>query len=182
MKASYKKWILLGAFGLLIAAGAVALWKVTPGGRGAKATGEQPIAENPDHELKALAMELEKKPGHTPVLMRMAQIEREKGKLEDAAQHLREAVNSEPANVDARLELGRVLYERGDVGGAIAETQKILESDPKHVDALYNLGAIYANLGDSQRARSYWSKAVEVGRNADGGKKAREALAKLGGS
>lgn len=182
MKPSHKKWILLGACALLVAAGSLALWKVTPGAHGPKAAREQPALENPDHELKALAMELQKKPGHTPVLMRMAQIERDKGKLEDAAQHLREAVNSEPANVDARLELGRVLYERGDIGGAIAETQKILEADPKHVDALYNLGAIYANLGDAPRARSYWTRAVEAGRNADGGKKAREALAKLGGS
>ena len=36
-------------------------------------------AENPEHELKALAVELEKKPGHTPILMRMAQLERDKG-------------------------------------------------------------------------------------------------------
>ena len=112
----------------------------------------------------------------------LAQLERDKGKMDDAVSHLRDAVTSEPGNVDARLELGRALYDKGDVGGAIAETEKILSADPKQVDALYNLGAIYANSGDAERARSYWKKAVEAGANADSGRKAQQGLSKLGGA
>jgi tetratricopeptide (TPR) repeat protein len=126
-----------------------------------------------------LGVELEKKPDHTPVLFRLAQLERESGQLDNAITHLRRAVQQEPANIDARLELGRALYEKGDVAAAISETQRILEANPKHVDALYNMGAIYANLGDATKARSYWTAAVATAPNTDSGSKARDALRQL---
>jgi Flp pilus assembly protein TadD len=184
MREGRKKWLILGAVIVVIAAGSVFLTTVaTRTNSSASSTGASPApTENPDHELKALAVELEKKPGHTPILMRMADLEHGKGKLDDAIQHMQQAVQSEPANKEARLELGRLLYEKGDIGGAITETEKILASDPGQVDALYNLGAIYANLGNNERAKSYWIRAAKVGGDADSGRKAREALTKLGGS
>lgn len=138
-------------------------------------------SDNPEHELKELAAELQKKPGHVPILLRMAQIEHDKGALDEASGYLREAVKNEPSNQDGHLELGRVLYERNDVNGAIAETEKVLALNPNHVDALYNLGAIYANLGNRERARSFWSKAVAADPAAESSRKARDGLAKLGG-
>jgi len=183
---SLKKRLLLGALMAAIGVGTFCLLRVTPGTAPPTPAARQeplrPGVETPEHELKALAVELEKKPGHVPVLMRMAQLERDKGKIDDAVSHLRDAVASEPANLDARLELGRALYDKGDVGGAIAETEKILAADPKQVDALYNLGAIYANLGNAERARQYWKRAVGAGANADSGKKAQQGLSKLGGA
>ena len=182
---SLRKRLLLGALIAVIGVFTFLLMRVTPGSAPPAAARQEPPrpgVETPEHEWKELSVQLEKKPGHVPVLMRMAQLERDKGKLDDAVSHLRDAVTSEPGNVDARLELGRALYDKGDVGGAIAETEKILSADPKQVDALYNLGAIYANLGNAERARSYWKKAVEAGANADSGRKAQQGLSKLGGA
>ncbi len=184
---SRKKWLLLAASALVVAACTYFFLRITPGPGAsappAKSAKSQPQVgvDTPDHELKELGVELTKKPGHVPVLMRMAQIERDKGRLADAAEHLQEALKTEPGNADARLELGRVLYEKGEVAGAISETEKILAANPNQVDALYNLGAIYANLGNQERARSYWKKAVAVDAKADSGKKAQAGLAKLGG-
>jgi tetratricopeptide (TPR) repeat protein len=181
-----KRWLLLsvvvvvtGAF-LLLLTGLVSRQEAREPARAA-AMGSLEVPEVPDHELKALAVELEKKPGHTPILMRMAQLEEGKGKLEDAERHLREVLKNEQANPDARLDLGRILYQRGDLGGAIAETEKVLAADPKQVDALYNMGAIYANVGNSVRARSYWTRAVAAGGDTESGRKSRDALTKLGG-
>jgi protein O-GlcNAc transferase len=97
-----------------------------PSRTGVSAVSKEPAAvqENPDHELKELAMQLREKPGHLPVLMRMAQIEQEQGKLADAEAHLREAVTNEPNNADAHLELGSVLYEKGDRDKALKETDR----------------------------------------------------------
>ena len=183
MPASRKKWIVMGAN--LAAIGAVSLFllKVTTRSQAPAASKAAPVAaDNPEHELKELAVQLQKKPGHLPVLLRMAQLERQKGALDDAAGHLREAIKSEPSNPDAHLELGRLLYERNDVTGAITETEKVLVLNPKQVDALYNMGAIYANLGNAERARTYWSQAVAVDASADSGRKAREGLTKLSGT
>ncbi len=181
---SRKKWTLFAVFAVLLGATTIFFWKATSRSQQAPTAAVQPKtgADNPEHEMKVLEAQLEKKPGHTPVLMRMAEIEHARGRLDEAAADLRKAIQTEPKNSDAHLELGRILYEKGDVTGAIAETSKALEANPKHVDALYNMGAIYANNGDPVRARSYWKKAVEVDPSGESGKKAKDGLARIGGS
>jgi hypothetical protein len=83
---SRKKWTWFAGYCLLLAATTVFLWKATSRSQAPAAVAPVKTgADNPEHELKALAVQLEKKPGHTPVLMRMAQIERGRGRLDDAA-------------------------------------------------------------------------------------------------
>ncbi len=142
------------------------------------APGANPAADQA-HEAKALAVELKKKPDHTPILFRMAQLEREMGKPAEAANHLRQILTREPANQEARLELGRVLYETGDVQGAIEETNRLLTQNPKHVDALYNMGAIYGNLQKNELARQYWERAVASDPASESGRRAKDSLLRL---
>ncbi len=182
MQASHKKWAIFSVFLGLIVVGTVFLWRLKPQSSETAPTAKSSaVPDNPDHELKELGVQLEKKPGHFPVLMRMAQIERDQGKLADAEAHLREAATSEPARADVHLELGRLLYEKGDKDEALKQTQQALTIDPKYVDALYNLGAIYANAGNLERARSSWESALALEPDSDSGKKARDGLAKLRG-
>ena len=132
-----------------------------------------------EHEIKALKGELEKNPAHLPILMRLAQVSRDSGKLSDSARYLNDAVTQSPKNVEAHLELGRALFETGDVDGAIRSTERVLELVPDHVDALYNLGAIYGNLSQDDRARTYWEKAVAVAPASESGRRAKENLTRL---
>jgi cytochrome c-type biogenesis protein CcmH/NrfG len=134
------------------------------------------------HEWQVLGQQLEKKPGHVPILLRMAQIALDRGEFSEAARLLRQAVDQEPQNLDARLELGRALYGSGDVTSAIAETEEILKSSPNHVDALYNLGAIYANTNQIDSASSFWQRAVASDPASESGRKAEIGLKHLSGA
>lgn len=135
---------------------------------------------NAAHERASLEEQLRKKPGHAPVLLRLAQIAMEQGQPAEARGRLEELLKAEPKNLEAMLELGRTCYELDDLSCAIAETEKVLAQDGKHVDALYNLGAIYANTGDTMKARQYWQKAVQSAPDSDSGKKSAAALKQLG--
>ena len=135
---------------------------------------------DPEHELKKLESDLGKNPAHVPILLRMAQVSRELGKLNDTVRYLRDAVKQDPKNKEALLELGRALYDSGDVEGSIVATRQLIELDPANVDALYNLGAIYGNLNQDGNARVYWEKAVAVGPETESGRRAKESLPKLG--
>jgi Flp pilus assembly protein TadD len=132
-----------------------------------------------EHEIKALKVELEKNPDHVPILLRLAQVSRDSGKLNDSVRYLKDAVMQNPKSVEANLELGRALFETGDVSGAIQATERVLELNPSHVDALYNFGAIYGNLSQDDRARPYWEKAVSIAPESESGRRAKENLAKL---
>jgi tetratricopeptide (TPR) repeat protein len=131
------------------------------------------------HEMKALEVELKKKPEHVPILFRLAEISTEMNKPAEAAAYLRRILAQEPNNVEARLELGRALYSAGDVPGALEETNRILQKDPKQVDALYNLGAIYGNLNKDEIARQYWTRAVASDANSESGRRAAKSLEQL---
>jgi predicted Zn-dependent protease len=71
------------------------------------------------HEVKALEAELQKKPNHAPILLRLAQLARERDKPAEAIPPLRQILGEEPGILEARLELGRALYDTGDVQGAL---------------------------------------------------------------
>ncbi len=152
------------------------------GSKSAPATTETKtsVPQNPAHERAALEEELQRKPGHPPILLRLAELEREAGRPSGAVPYLRQILEQDSRNEDARLELGRMLYDAGDVEGSLKETQQLLADHPNQVDGLYNLGAIYANQNQLDKAREYWSKAVAAAPTSDSGARARESLAKLG--
>jgi tetratricopeptide (TPR) repeat protein len=131
------------------------------------------------HEGKMLSMALEKKPGHAPVLLKLAEIESENGHLQEAAGHLRRILESDPGSTDASLELGKVLFDLGDIPGAIEHTEAILKSHPKHEDALYNMGAIYANIGNRKRTQMYWNRLAGLHPGSPIAEKAQLMLTRL---
>lgn len=137
------------------------------------------VPQNSAHEKASLEEELRKKPGHTPILLRLAEIASAEGNAKGAIEYLNQAVASDAKNADARLELGRALYDSGDIEGGLRETQQLLADHPDNVDGLYNLGAIYANQNQPVLARQYWNRAVEVGPNTDSGRKSKDALTRL---
>jgi tetratricopeptide (TPR) repeat protein len=139
-----------------------------------------PAPQDPTHEKAALEEELKKKPGHPPILLRLAELARDAGQPKQAAEYLKQAAAADPKNVDASVELSRTLYEANDVDGALKETKRLLTEHPNQVDALYNLGAIYANLGKPELARQYWAQAVSTDPASDSGRKSADALTKIG--
>ena len=132
-----------------------------------------------EHEIKALAKALKENPGHTPVLMKLAKLESEKGSLTEARKHLEEILGREPDNPEARLELGKILYQRGDIRGALDQTLEILKKHPSHPDALYNLGAMYGNIGNKERAAEYWKRLIASDPNSESGRLASQMLPRL---
>ncbi|MBE0659245.1 MAG: tetratricopeptide repeat protein [Bryobacteraceae bacterium] len=136
---------------------------------------------NRAHEKAMLEEQLKRKPGHAPVLLRLAQLAAEDNQPAEARRTLEMLLKADPGQIEARLELGRVCYQLNDLACATAETERILAVQPNHVDALYNLGAISANTGLNDKARQYWNRAVKSAPSSESGKMAAEGLRKLGG-
>lgn len=166
--------------GLLMVAGG--WWISRPSSNAAPVRTKQAAPAAPanlPHEKAFLETELGKKPGHAPVLLRLAQVEREMGQLAEARKHLEQAIKGSENLVEARIELSRVAYEMGDVNTALEQNRAVLRQDPRQTDALYNLGALSANLGNAAQARKYWQDAVAAGAGTASGKKSADALRTL---
>jgi tetratricopeptide (TPR) repeat protein len=132
-----------------------------------------------DHEARMLASELKKKPGHVPILLRLARIASDSGHPAEAIARLEEALRHEPGNVEARLDLGKLLFEQGNIQAAVEQNEAILKSKPDHPDALYNLGAIYGNIGNASRAGQYWRRLLAASPESESGRRAGRMLALL---
>ncbi|MFN7923618.1 MAG: tetratricopeptide repeat protein [Bryobacteraceae bacterium] len=148
----------------------------------AAAASSAPTAADRIHERAGLEQDIKKNPGHVPILLRLAELEREDGHPDKAALHLREVLTQEPGREDARLELGRALYEANDFDGALKETERLVKDHPGSVDGLYNLGAMHANAGRIDSAREIWTRAVAAGPGTESGRRAKDALAKVSGA
>jgi len=133
----------------------------------------------PAHEKAFLEEQLKTKPGHPPILLRLAELEKNEGKLADARKHLEEAIKSDPSLIDARLELSLVAYQLNDPDEAERQNLAVLKIDARQPDALYNMGAICANRNRLVEARQYWGDAVKYGPDTESGKNAATALTKI---
>ncbi|HZP18240.1 MAG TPA: tetratricopeptide repeat protein [Terriglobales bacterium] len=84
----------------------------------------------------------------------MAVSQVEIGRLKDAENNLREAVQYDPGLPRAHYELGRVLDQEGKTDEAVQELKAASADDPNYPEPHYLLGRIYHRLGKDELAKS----------------------------
>ena len=173
---SKKSMIAAFAAGLVITA---AGWLLTRPHKTGGGTRPHAVPVNSTHEKVFLVEQLKRNQQHVPILLRLAEIQRNEGDLKSARGTLEQAAAADENNVEVRLQLGLVCSELGDLAAAEQQNRAILGTDAGHPDALYNLGAIAANRGDKMQARAFWNQAVRGGRNEDAVEKSRQAMLRL---
>jgi tetratricopeptide (TPR) repeat protein len=84
------------------------------------------------------------------------------GKIPEAAEEFRKALEGNPNNRQAHFNLGRILVNQGNYQGGIEEFEKTLfPADEKTPSYLYALGATYGRAGDRQKALRYLHEAQQ---------------------
>ena len=86
----------------------------------------------------------------------------EKGDLNEAITHYRQALAIEPRAVQIESNLGNALVRVGEVEEAIAHLQKALQIDPSYAEAYNYMGNALVKKDDAGEAISYYQKAVEL--------------------
>jgi tetratricopeptide (TPR) repeat protein len=82
----------------------------------------------------------------------LANVLNEKGQVDQAIAHYREALRLQPKNADALYNIGTALLSKGQTDDAIAQFREALRVQPNHVNAHINLG--FALLGEGQVAEA----------------------------
>jgi tetratricopeptide (TPR) repeat protein len=86
----------------------------------------------------------------------------EKGDLNEAITHYRQALDIEPRVVQIQSNLGNALVRAGEVEEAIPHLQKALQIDPAYAEAYNYMGNAFMKKGEVGEAISYYQKAVEL--------------------
>jgi len=85
-----------------------------------------------------------------------------RGKVQDAIEHLQQALAVWPGYDTARVALGNALLESGRPAEAIPEFEAALEADPTSVYALTNLGFAHARAGRPAEAIASYERALAL--------------------
>jgi predicted TPR repeat methyltransferase len=84
------------------------------------------------------------------------------GKLIEAEQAYRRALELEPGRVTARFNLGLLLQQMGRSREAMAEYQKVVKADPAHAWAYYQIGTLHEKAQLGERAVRAYARAFSL--------------------
>jgi len=104
------------------------------------------------------------------------------GQVEEAAQHLRLALDYREDYWPARLNLGILAADRGDRDQAIDHFERVLAAEPgplAEAEARYRLAELYVSMGDKRRAIAQLHKASDLRPSGPWGKRSAEYLQSL---
>lgn len=143
----------------------------------------QPSSNNVDPsfhtQLMALQQQVEDAPDDTTHLARLARMQQDGHRMEEAAASYERLIALAPDHRQAHLDLALVYGELGRWDDARRVTRALLAQDGEDPSGLYNLGAIAANTGDYDEARSVWLRVQAQARDAEMAQRATSSLQQL---
>jgi tetratricopeptide (TPR) repeat protein len=115
-----------------------------------------------DDAAQAWERLLRRTPDNARAHLLFANVQRARGKPEEAAYHYTEALRLDPSLTDARLGRAGLWAERRKLDEAAAECRKVLETEPNHPGAHYTLGNIFAQQRNFAAAVAEFRQALQV--------------------
>jgi tetratricopeptide (TPR) repeat protein len=130
---------------------------ILPESEGGTALGHDDFLEEAiqRHELALVGT-----PGHADLHYRHGLLLRQVGRLDEATEALRRAIEINPQYSKALVKLAICLKERGEVDAAIETFQRALRLDGEYVDVHYQLGLLFAQRSQFDLAIEQFEQAV----------------------
>ena len=101
-------------------------------------------------------------PGHAQTLHLLGLIEHQRGRSDDAIEHIRTAIMRDGRDPAFHHNLGNILRALGRPAEAMSCYERALALAPTSVDTLYNLGNTCQDLGQPERAIAYFERALRL--------------------
>ena len=126
--------------------------------------GSMTVRRNGDYvsDLAIWSDTVAKRPNNARAQMSFGVALLERGKVDEASGHLREAVRLKPGYGAAHDDLGAALAKQDRLAGAIAEFREALRCEPNNARAHYNLGLALVKEGDPADAVPQFAEAVRL--------------------
>jgi tetratricopeptide (TPR) repeat protein len=112
----------------------------------------QDAAVRAEAEKEYLAA-LKENPQDEKVVFRLAEIDGQKGNLEQSMKGYLRAVELQPSDADAKLGLAKVLIEMKQTDKALKLLKEAVRLEPTNATAHYRLGTLYRQLGRADDAK-----------------------------
>ncbi len=84
------------------------------------------------------------------------------GRLEEAIDHIRLALQGDPTDEQAHYNLGVLLHRRGELDEAVVRYRRAIQINPGKVEARINLGIVLAQRGQLEEAMAQIREALKI--------------------
>ena len=111
---------------------------------------DETIKKNAEQEYRAA---LRENPQDEKSILRLAEIETQKGNTEQSLKGYTKAVELQPSDADAKLGLAKALIEMNQPDKALPLLEETLQLEPTNAIAHYRLAALYRKLGRADDAK-----------------------------
>ena len=109
--------------------------------------------------------ELLENPQDEKSILRLAEIDAQKGNVEQSFKEYTKAVELQPADADAKLGLAKALIEMNQTDKALALLEETVQLEPTNATAHYRLATLYRKMGradDAKREMELYKKFKEM--------------------
>jgi len=120
------------------------------------------VKKEAEQEYHAALLE---NPQDEKAILRLAEIDAQKGSREQSYQEYTKAVGLQPADADAKLGLAKTLIEMNQSDRALALLEETVQLEPTNATAHYRLATLYRKMGradDAKREMELYKKFKEM--------------------
>jgi tetratricopeptide (TPR) repeat protein len=105
----------------------------------------------------------------------------DQGNYAVAAECYKRALALSGSSPDVRTDYGACLHGMGLPDRALQEFRTVLKEHPKHGIATFNMGIVFLGVGESDSAKTYFGRFVEMDPEGSAAEAAKQYLKELGG-
>jgi len=128
------------------------------------------------NQIKELETHLENTPNDYKSLLSLAHLLNDNGFFSKAINKYKMYLEAFPKEADVWVDMGVCYFELKDFDNAIVNMEKAIAINPNHQIACLNLGIVNINANNTEKAKQWWEKAVNIDPNTDAGIKAKDLL------
>ncbi|HZW39208.1 MAG TPA: tetratricopeptide repeat protein [Ignavibacteriaceae bacterium] len=131
---------------------------------------------NVQQDLTAMEQQYKSNPENHAILLSIANMAHDAKLYPKAIDNYKKYIEKEPEDVDAIVDLGICYYETGNLNLAIQTMEQGAKVNPRHQKAHFNLGIINLQAGNTEKAKEWFRKAVDIAPNTETGQNALQQL------
>jgi len=123
---------------------------------------DEAVKKEAEQEYRAALLE---NPQDEKAILRLAELDSQKGNREQSFQEYTKAVALQPADADAKLGLAKTLIEMNQSDKALALLEEAVQLEPTNATAHYRLATLYRKMGradDAKREMELYKKFKEM--------------------
>ncbi len=134
------------------------------------------VSLNDLQKIRDIETRVNNNPNDYASLLNLGHLLNDSGFFEKAINRYEQYLEKFPNKPDVLIDMGVCYFELKQYDEALKYMKKGISMNPRHQIGLFNIGIVNSAMGNTNEAKIWWGKSVEINPNANIAKKAKELI------